>query len=104
MALEFSWQLPLCDTDGTTPWAHRPEQWIQLAQAVEYAGLDGLWIPGGLVRRQPGCGGSVVRAHAAGAVVGERAARGNAAGSAGDHPAEFAIDQWPPRATAPAKR
>jgi len=47
MALEFSWQLPLCDTDGTTPWAHRPEQWIQLAQAVEYAGLDGLWVPGG---------------------------------------------------------
>ncbi|MFJ4373994.1 LLM class flavin-dependent oxidoreductase [Pseudomonas japonica] len=41
MALEFSWQLPLC-----TP-APTPAQWIQLAQAVEYAGLDGLWIPGG---------------------------------------------------------
>ncbi|MDG9885333.1 LLM class flavin-dependent oxidoreductase [Pseudomonas sp. GD04058] len=41
MALEFSWQLPLCTPTPT------PGQWIQLAQAVEYAGLDGLWIPGG---------------------------------------------------------
>lgn len=41
MALEFSWQLPLCAPAPT------PGQWIQLAQAVEYAGLDGLWIPGG---------------------------------------------------------
>jgi alkanesulfonate monooxygenase len=43
MPLEFSWLLPLCTPD----WAARPGQWIQLAQAVEYAGLDGLWIPGG---------------------------------------------------------
>ncbi|KAF1026600.1 MAG: Alkanesulfonate monooxygenase [Pseudomonas sp.] len=43
MSLEFSWLLPLCTPD----WAARPGQWIQLAQAVEYAGLDGLWIPGG---------------------------------------------------------
>jgi len=41
MALEFSWQMPLCSPAPT------PGQWIQLAQAVEYAGLDGLWIPGG---------------------------------------------------------
>ncbi|PRA33864.1 LLM class flavin-dependent oxidoreductase [Pseudomonas poae] len=41
--LHFSWLLPLCTPD----WAARPGQWIQLAQAVEYAGLDGLWIPGG---------------------------------------------------------
>lgn len=41
--LEFSWLLPLCTPD----WAARPGQWIQLAQAVEYAGLEGLWIPGG---------------------------------------------------------
>jgi len=43
MSLEFSWLLPLCTPD----WAARPGQWVQLAQAVEYAGLDGLWIPGG---------------------------------------------------------
>lgn len=43
MSLEFSWLLPLCTPD----WAARPGQWIQLAQAVEYAGLDGVWIPGG---------------------------------------------------------
>lgn len=47
MALEFSWQMPLCGPDGSPDWAARPGQWIQLAQAVEYAGLDGLWIPGG---------------------------------------------------------
>ncbi|RII74173.1 LLM class flavin-dependent oxidoreductase [Pseudomonas monteilii] len=41
MALEFSWQMPLCSPAPT------PGHWIQLAQAVEYAGLDGLWIPGG---------------------------------------------------------
>lgn len=43
MPLAFSWLLPLCAPD----WAARPGQWIQLAQAVEYAGLDGVWIPGG---------------------------------------------------------
>src|SRR5471032_1594331 len=43
MPLEFSWLMPLCTPD----WAARPGQWIQLAQAVEYAGIDGLWIPGG---------------------------------------------------------
>lgn len=43
MSLTFSWLMPLCTPD----WAARPGQWIQLAQAVEYAGLDGLWIPGG---------------------------------------------------------
>ncbi|MBD1586216.1 LLM class flavin-dependent oxidoreductase [Pseudomonas typographi] len=43
MALEFSWQLPLCSPNGATP----PGQWIQLAQAVEYAGLDGLWVLAG---------------------------------------------------------
>lgn len=47
MALEFSWQLPLCGPDGASDWGARPGQWIQLAQAVEYAGIDGLWIPGG---------------------------------------------------------
>ena len=41
--LQFSWLMPLCTPD----WAAQPGQWIQLAQAVEYAGLDGLWIPGG---------------------------------------------------------
>ncbi|MBA6116233.1 LLM class flavin-dependent oxidoreductase [Pseudomonas putida] len=41
MALEFSWQMPFCSPVPT------PGQWIQLAQAVEYAGIDGLWIPGG---------------------------------------------------------
>lgn len=43
MPLEFTWLMPLCTPD----WAAQPGQWIQLAQAVEYAGLDGLWIPGG---------------------------------------------------------
>ncbi|MDF0729272.1 LLM class flavin-dependent oxidoreductase [Pseudomonas entomophila] len=47
MALEFSWQLPLCGPAAAPAWAARPGQWIQLAQAVEYAGLDGLWVPGG---------------------------------------------------------
>ncbi|AJO78593.1 LLM class flavin-dependent oxidoreductase [Pseudomonas sp. MRSN 12121] len=47
MALEFSWQMPLCGPGGAPDWAARPGQWIQLAQAVEYAGIDGLWIPGG---------------------------------------------------------
>lgn len=47
MALEFSWQLPLCGPDGASDWGARPGQWIQLAQAVEYAGIDCLWIPGG---------------------------------------------------------
>lgn len=42
MALELSWYLPLAG--GTRP-ASTPGQWIQLAQAVEYAGLDALWIP-----------------------------------------------------------
>lgn len=41
MALEFSWQMPL---RSPVP---KPGQWIQLAQAVEYAGIEGLWIPGG---------------------------------------------------------
>nr|WP_314560128.1 LLM class flavin-dependent oxidoreductase [uncultured Pseudomonas sp.] len=45
MPLEFSWVMPLCTPD----WAARPGQWVQLAQAVEYAGLDGLWIPGGVL-------------------------------------------------------
>jgi len=43
MALEFSWLLPLCGP-GLPP---GPGEWVQLAQAAEYAGLDGLWIPGG---------------------------------------------------------
>jgi len=47
MALEFSWQLPLCGPGQAPGWAQRPGEWIQLAQAAEYAGLDGLWIPGG---------------------------------------------------------
>ncbi|KPA91336.1 LLM class flavin-dependent oxidoreductase [Pseudomonas sp. RHF3.3-3] len=47
MALEFSWQLPLCGPGQTPGWAQQPGQWMQLAQAAEYAGLDGLWIPGG---------------------------------------------------------
>ncbi|MGY2197483.1 LLM class flavin-dependent oxidoreductase [Pseudomonas gingeri] len=47
MALEFSWQLPLCGPGQTPGWAQRPGEWMQLAQAAEYAGLDGLWIPGG---------------------------------------------------------
>ncbi|QXI30638.1 LLM class flavin-dependent oxidoreductase [Pseudomonas vanderleydeniana] len=47
MALEFSWQLPLCGPSQTPGWAQRPGEWMQLAQAAEYAGLDGLWIPGG---------------------------------------------------------
>lgn len=42
MALEFSWYLPLA---AGSPPASTPGQWIQLAQAVEYAGLDALWIP-----------------------------------------------------------
>lgn len=47
MALEFSWQLPLCGPAAAPGGVTGPGHWIQLAQAVEYAGLDGLWIPGG---------------------------------------------------------
>lgn len=47
MPLEFSWQLPLCAAGAAPDWTAQPGHWIQLAQAVEYAGVDGLWIPGG---------------------------------------------------------
>lgn len=47
MALEFSWQLPLCESGTRPDWTVQPGHWIQVAQAVEYAGLDGVWIPGG---------------------------------------------------------
>jgi len=50
MRLEFSWQLPL-GNEGISldqaSWARQPGEWIQLAQAVEYAGIDQLWIPAG---------------------------------------------------------
>jgi alkanesulfonate monooxygenase len=48
MPLEFSWQLPPMQDDTLSQWQARPGDWIQLALAVEYAGLDGLWIGNGL--------------------------------------------------------
>src|SRR5471032_2923955 len=50
MRLEFSWQLPLGNEGALldqASWAQQPGEWIQLAQAVEYAGIDQLWIPAG---------------------------------------------------------
>lgn len=47
MALEFSWQLSRTKDDlsrDKTHWQAQPGDWVQLAQAVEYAGLEGLWI------------------------------------------------------------
>ncbi|MFS2158932.1 LLM class flavin-dependent oxidoreductase [Pseudomonas sp. Pseusp122] len=47
MPLEFSWQLPSMQDDTLSQWQARPGDWIQLALAVEYAGLEGLWIGNG---------------------------------------------------------
>ena len=48
MALEFSWQLSRMQGGDFTQWQAQPGNWIQLAQAVEYAGLEGLWIDNGV--------------------------------------------------------
>jgi alkanesulfonate monooxygenase len=48
MALEFSWQLAPIQDGDLTQWQAQPGDWIQLAQAVEYAGLEGLWIDNGV--------------------------------------------------------
>lgn len=42
MPLEFDWRLPLERNE-------LPGQWIQRAQAAEYAGLHGLWLPASAV-------------------------------------------------------
>lgn len=50
MALHFSWRLPhqaQAPTPALPDWQAQPGGWIQLAQAVEYAGLDGVWIDSG---------------------------------------------------------
>lgn len=48
MALQFSWQLSRMQDDNLSQWQAQPGDWIQLAQAVEYAGLEGLWIDNGV--------------------------------------------------------
>ncbi|PBQ10125.1 LLM class flavin-dependent oxidoreductase [Pseudomonas syringae] len=49
MSLEISWQLVPRHTEHSLDaqaWDDQPGEWIQLAQAVEYAGIDRLWVPG----------------------------------------------------------
>lgn len=48
MPLEFSWQLSRIQDGDFAQWRAQPGDWIQLAQAVEYAGLEGLWIDNGV--------------------------------------------------------
>ncbi|ANI15745.1 MULTISPECIES: LLM class flavin-dependent oxidoreductase [Pseudomonas] len=47
MSLQFSWCLDQGVARRGLEWAAQPAQWVQLAQAVEYAGLDDLYLPGG---------------------------------------------------------
>ncbi|HBP6730582.1 TPA: LLM class flavin-dependent oxidoreductase [Pseudomonas aeruginosa] len=47
MSLHFSWKLCASGTRRGLGWPAQPAEWVQLAQAVEYAGLDGLYLPGG---------------------------------------------------------
>lgn len=47
MSLRFSWSLDEGADRRGLAWAAQPAQWVQLAQAVEYAGLDDLYLPCG---------------------------------------------------------
>lgn len=51
MALEFSWRLSTADAPPGTErnaWQAQPGAWIQLALALEYAGIEGVWIDQGI--------------------------------------------------------
>ncbi|MCJ1882637.1 LLM class flavin-dependent oxidoreductase [Pseudomonas nitroreducens] len=47
MSLRFAWKLSASSTRRGLNWQSQPAEWVQLAQAVEYAGLDDLYLPGG---------------------------------------------------------
>jgi Coenzyme F420-dependent N5,N10-methylene tetrahydromethanopterin reductase and related flavin-dependent oxidoreductases len=47
MNLRFAWKLCASGTRRGLAWPAQPSEWVQLAQAVEYAGLDDLYLPGG---------------------------------------------------------
>lgn len=47
MSLRFAWKLCASSTRRGLDWQAQPAEWVQLAQAVEYAGFDDLYLPGG---------------------------------------------------------
>ncbi|KJJ97737.1 hypothetical protein UB43_19560 [Pseudomonas sp. 21] len=47
MSLRFAWKLCASGTRRGLDWQAQPSEWVQLAQAVEYAGFDDLYLPGG---------------------------------------------------------
>ena len=47
MSLRFAWKLCASGTRRGLDWQAQPAEWVQLAQAVEYAGFDDLYLPGG---------------------------------------------------------
>jgi alkanesulfonate monooxygenase len=47
MSLRFAWKLCASGTRRGLDWQAQPSEWVQLAQAVEYAGVDDLYLPGG---------------------------------------------------------
>ncbi len=51
MSLRFAWKLSASGTRCGLNWQSQPAEWVQLAQAVEYAGLDDLYLPGGRTSR-----------------------------------------------------
>lgn len=47
MSLRFAWKLCASGARRGLDWQAQPAEWVQLAQAVEYAGFDDLYLPGG---------------------------------------------------------
>lgn len=47
MSLRFAWKLCAGGTRRGLDWQAQPSEWVQLAQAAEYAGFDDLYLPGG---------------------------------------------------------
>lgn len=47
MSLRFAWKLCASGTRRGLDWQAQPSEWVQLAQAAEYAGFDDLYLPGG---------------------------------------------------------
>lgn len=47
MSLRFAWKLCASGTRRGLDWQAQSAEWVQLAQAVEYAGFDDLYLPGG---------------------------------------------------------
>ncbi|HIB8628238.1 TPA: LLM class flavin-dependent oxidoreductase [Pseudomonas aeruginosa] len=47
MSLRFAWKLCARGIRRGLDWRAQPAEWVQLAQAAEYAGFDELYLPGG---------------------------------------------------------